>query len=237
MARWGIALAVWLMVPGTASAEQCESMFGGPAITPAEVAERYAYIETTLRTERRKGRIWTHAWGWGLLAAAGAQVGAVYVDDIEGVNDCHPCLWVGAGKSLLGVGATFITNPVRVETVDKNTAPTCADLADAEEKLEKAAKSERIHWMRRVEGYGVNTAALLYLGFGEDEWLDGTIGFAVGVIVGELRLYTRPDGAVSGLRRYKLGAIDAREGGSRFAWTAAPLLTDEGYGLSLLGVF
>jgi len=229
MGRWGIALAVWLIVPGRADAEQCESRFGG---TSVDATERYAYLEATLRTERRKGRIWNHAWGWGLLATAGAQAGAVALE----LDECEACLWVGAGKSILGVGSTFITNPVRFKTVAANPAPTCEDLALAEKRLEQAAENERIPIMRRIEGYGVNTAGLLYLGFAEHRWKKGTAGFVIGVIVGEIRLFTRPDGAMTGLRDYKMGRLD-RRGNHRFAWSVAPLLSDEGFGFSVLGVF
>jgi hypothetical protein len=244
MRCWGIAAMVCAVMCGRAAAETCPVPPGASAsLAQIDSAERYAFVAGTLEAERRKGRIWNHAWGWGLLGAGIAQTGlGLYAADKEDAGeesffDCPECEYVGAAKAYLGVAATFVLNPVRVETVARTSTPGCEDVARAEDRLRAAAKSERVTWIRHAEGVVINAAGVLYLGLEHDEWKQGLIGAAIGLTVGQIRLWTRPDGAVSAQRDYEDGRIGVREGNGLTAWAIVPTVGVDSHGLSLVGAF
>jgi hypothetical protein len=232
MYLWGgapLAAIALALVPTSASAGRCPSTYGDE-VAQLDTSARYELIQTTLAREARKGMIWNHAWGWGLLGTAIGQVGiGLAVPE----DECPECWYVGAGKSMLGVASTFVLNPVKIRRVRQvDGAPTCEQLAIAEAALAAAAKSERVHWFRHVEGFAVNIAATLYIGLEHDEWGKAALGFAVGMAVGEYRLYTRPDGAIKTLARYEKGEVAAKARSST-PWTVVPTVGREAFGLSL----
>ena len=232
MRRWGMiaALVTWF-APAISSGQTCPEVPGATAsLADRSAAERYAFIESTLDREARKGRIWNHAWGWGFLGVTIGQAGVgAWVSD----ENCPECWYVGAAKSGLGLISTVLLKPVVVDRVDPIVEPTCDDLARAERLLIAAANSERVHWFRHVEGGLVNLAAVLYLGLEHDEWGKALLGAAIGTAVGEYRLYSRPDGAIDALRDYRAGSVGGRAD-AHTQWMLVPAVGDDGFGLSLI---
>lgn len=208
MGARGIA-AVLAAVAGavTARAQTCPAPAGAaPSLRAATASARHAFLAGALARERHRGRWWNLGWGWGFVAATAGQaaVGAA-IDEDSAL--CRACQFVGAGKSAIGVVATWVLYPVRVRAVAPRAAPTCADVAAAERALADAAASERVPWLRHAEGIALNAAGVVYLGLAHDEWRNGLIGAAVGVAVGELRLWSRPRGAIAALRAYRAGRL------------------------------
>jgi len=229
-----IAVAV-AMSWGLAHAQTCPSTVGGaPGAAQLDAAARYRFIDETLDREAHKGRIWNHAWGWGLL---GTAVGQVTVGLLIPDDQCPDCWYVGAGKSMLGVASTAVLNPVRVRSIPAlDGPPTCDQLAGAEAALVAAARSEKVKWMRHAEGLAVNVAATLYIGLELDEWGKAALSFAVGFAVGEYRLYSRPEGAIHALEHYRAGDLEARGDGG-MPWIVVPTFGRDAAGLSFAIAF
>jgi len=238
MRRWGaaplVAMAITLS-PGVAGAESCPSTIAGDSnLEGGDAAARYRFIDATMTRESRKGRIWNRAWGWGLVGTAVGQVG---IGMLLPEDECPRCWYASAGKATLGVTSTFLFTPVRIGDVPHlDAAPTCDELAVAEAALVAAAKSENVHWLRHAEGIAVNLAATLYMGLELDEWGKAALSFASGFVVGELRLYTRPDGAVHALKRYRAGDVGASPSGAT-AWGIVPAFYRDAYTLNLTVIF
>ncbi len=230
-----VVLAVAAAVPARAWAESCPTTLkGADAVAGVDGVRRFRFAQATLDRQARYARYWNHGWGWGLLGAAGAHVGVAQLVDDEADRDS---LYVGAIKSGLGTFSTFVMMPVKVDRVTASgPTPTCDDVARAERALVAAAKSQRVHWFKHVEGVGVNIAGVLYLGIEHDAWGKAAAGALLGIAVGELRLWSRPEGAIHALHRYRAGDIGSPSAGG-VAWTVAPLVAPDLHGATVLIAF
>ena len=231
-----LALVCALAAPSSIRAAPCTSAVAdADRVAGIESSARFRFIQRTLDREARYARFWNHGWGWGLLAATAGQAGIAQLIDDRANRDV---LYVSVAKSALGTISTFFMTPVRVERVTASgPEPNCTDLERAEAALLAAAKSERVTWLRHVEGLAVNLAGALYLGIAHDAWGRALGGALVGLCVGEFRLWSRPSGAIRALRRYRAGDIPGTgdlADAEGVAWTVVPILGAEGtYGLSL----
>ena len=149
-------------------------------------------IAEVLERDARNARLWNAGWGVGLgISAIGyASYGLLRAG-------CPACAYVTAIKAT--IGSIWSLTIDRVDVVRVERAPTCDEQVLS--ALTLTAEDERIPWFARVQGYLLNVAGLLYLGFAHDEWQAATIGSIMGIVTGEIRLFTRPYGAVRAVRK------------------------------------
>jgi hypothetical protein len=172
-----ITLVLALAVPARAAAETCTD-------TP-EVARIRAHLEA----ESRRAGTWNGLWpGVFITAAVGTLALAPQFDDDEGQR--LSLYWSSAKSTIAAVAAI-------IKPLDVPTLPPCADEAQARAALERAARSERRgrHWMRHVESLALNAVGIGILGFGYGYWTDALVNTAVGLLVGEIRIFTQPTGS------------------------------------------
>jgi hypothetical protein len=158
---------------------------------PRDCEGRAAWIQARLEREARRVTAWR--WGWGVTAVAGAG-GQLAAAALVSDRDARIDLAVG-GASTLGLGVGVLLPP----EIDVRDAPgACpARLADAERRLAEAGRSERASrspWLH-AGNVAFNAGVGLLLGLAWHHWASGAINFAAGTVVGELQLFTVPDGA------------------------------------------
>lgn len=167
------------------------------AADDAEVRERLAFLEERLDAVQRDGQIWYWSWvgvdGVGLVASS---VQAALADDGDG----RVAGIVNAGKSVIGLArlaaaplpARFGAEPVR-ELPDATPAQRVARLQAAEALLEESAERAE----ERYSPWPHLSIALLNLTgggiiWGLGDWRDAAISTGLGLVVGELRIWTQP---------------------------------------------
>ena len=129
-------------------------------------------------------------WGLGWAAANGglllAQVGAMpFVD-----HDMQIDLAFGAGTAAVGVASTLASPVTWLRVPD--------DCDQIEQVLARAAADEafgRSFWLH-AGNVLVNGGAALALGLGWDRWRSAALNGSVGILIGEIMIFTQPDGAV-----------------------------------------
>src|SRR5258708_25344487 len=111
---------------------------------------------------------------------------------------------VGAVKSGLGVLALLVFplstafTPSRVRAMPETTeTDRAAKARAAEAALREGADDERFgrSWVPHVASFGVNAAASLYLWRHDNLPVPAIESFALGMIVSEIQIFTRPTGA------------------------------------------
>jgi hypothetical protein len=216
------ALVVVLATSGSARAQGCEG-----------AERRLAVIHSLLRADAHDARIWAWGWGLGFTALAAAQAGLALTRDDAGQR---AELFVGAGKTVLGlVPVLFVPVPARRDAgvLEGRLAARaegeggCALLPEAELMLRRSADDEAFarSWLAHVATIAVNGGGLLIVGLGYHRWVTGTVGALVGTAVGELQIFTRPEGALRSLRSF--------EG----RWAVAPMLARGAAGVLVAGAF
>jgi hypothetical protein len=227
-----LAVAVTLVLSaGEARAERCGP--GDLEQDPAERARRIAYLDATLERERALMSRWVWGWGLGFAGVAAGQVGLGLAISDEGRSID---LYVSATKAGIGALYTAVNSPrvrpARIELGDTS----CAALAAAEEALFAGARAQRRGSGLLVRGGSlvVNAGAVLYLGLAHDRWGSGLLGAAVGLAVGEVKIYTQPSGAIAAARRYRDGDPRGAPTGRAFGVGPGPAGS---LGLSLGGTF
>jgi hypothetical protein len=186
-----VVLAVWLVAspPGAWAQE-------------ADCEARLARAQAALERDARHGRLYTWGWGLGYGAVTLGGVGlALYLDD-EGESVEQ---WVGAGKSFLGL-ATVLLQPVPA----RRDAPAlrarlaepgvgrCRLAEEAEAMVRGNARDQRFarSWLAHAGTVAVNAGGLLIVGLGYDRWLTGSLAAALGIVVGEAQIWTRPSASL-----------------------------------------
>jgi hypothetical protein len=209
----GVLLA-FLTLAGAAAAQ-----------VPGDCEARADWIQTRLVREAHRVRVWKWGWGIGAVAGGGLQLGlAPLVDD----HDQRVDLLIGGG-STLALLVPVLFGPSVDERPASGAADDCpARLSDAERRLAAADDDERrargplSHIVNIVFNVGVG----LLLGLGFDQWPQGILSTAGGVAVGEVQIWTVPQGA-----RDDLSALRAIPSARA---TLVPLRLRAGAGVSLV---
>lgn len=173
-----MTLLLALLIPARAAAETCTDS--------PEVARIRAHLEA----ESRRAGVWNGLWpGVFVSAAVGTLALAPQFDDDEGQR--ISLYWSSAKSTIAAVAAI-------IKPLDVPTLPPCADEAQARAALERAARSERRgrHWMRHAEAVLLNAIGIGILGFGYGYWTDALVNTGVGLLVGEIRIFTQPTGSI-----------------------------------------
>jgi len=166
--------------------------------------------------------IWNVTWVSFYGAAAGVQAGlALVLDD----DDDKAVYGVGAARAAIAAAAIPLIG-VRTRGFERS-GQLCADLEAAEGVL---ATNVRLHakgrkWVKHAGVIGLNAAAFLTLGLGFDLWARGALGLGIGLVMGEVQIYTQPMGSrsISGRLERPVALL--------------PTVSENGAGLALAGVF
>lgn len=236
----GLIVAVVLLASGAAAAQTCPIPDGAdPALEGFDAQTRFQFIDARLAADARTARTFNLGWGWGFLGASAAQAGVGLWQPIDYINDDRSLsLYVGAGKAFIGSASQFI-RPAKVRRATWDPADPCGSVARAEAAMRWTARIEgrKGGWLGRAEGLALNLAALAILGFGFDLWTEGLISTAVGLAVGEVRLYTYPRGAMRAKAAYRAGDVTATPPARTRAWDITPLAGPSAYGFAIVGAF
>ena len=138
-----------------------------------------------MRTEAHRGRTWGVGWALANGATLMVQVGALpFVD-----HDTQIDFAVGAGTSAVGVISTLASPVTWLHSYDECDA--------IERELSRAADAQAFgkSWLAHTGNVLINGGAALALGLGWDHWRSAAVQGGVGILVGELMIYTQPDGA------------------------------------------
>ncbi len=220
-------------------AETCPtSVEQGAGVALISAEARYAYIERALAHTQRYGQIFDRVWGLGFagVAVVQASVGATrpfaFVDEGQQKSLC-----VSATKTAIGAFSHAL-RPTRVYRPTWEPADPCGSVADAEDKLKRTARVQRKRsgWRAHVEGLALNLSGVLVLGLGYDLWKEAAVGFTIGFVVGQIRLYTYPRHAIRAWSAYRAGDVGSVS--MRGAvWRVQPMVVERGYGLAFTGAF
>ncbi|HZS35245.1 MAG TPA: hypothetical protein VFF06_00385 [Polyangia bacterium] len=219
---------------------RCRRIAGGSArLESLDAAARLAYLRENLRRGARHVRAWHYAWSGIYGALTTYQLVLIPFGDREQRIDYY----FGASSALLGFAVLWIA-PLKVmrdqRWLERRIAAAppgespCAPLADAERLLLRDAASEAFGKSALVHAGNValNVGLLLALGFGFGHWQQAAIQGPVGIVVGELQIFSQPRDEMTTLARYRSGQLTPapRE---RYWLSVVPDLSRDRAGLSL----
>jgi hypothetical protein len=150
-------------------------------------------IDDAVCEDFRRAATWSLAWTatFAIAAVGSAGTAALAPGDWMG-NDARAGLYVTAAKSTLGVLAKLV-DPLHIDVEG-----LCHDRHPASAKARHALLVEAAHRERNTlllnifGGLAVNTAGLLYLGYGRGAWESAWISFGIGTAVGVASALTAP---------------------------------------------
>ena len=200
-----------------------------------EAQVRIDYIDAVLADQARRAKQWNWTWGSVYVGATlGNVTWSLLSDDRGRQNENH----VNAAKTAISVLSVALTG-VRVNARPRDTADPCEQVADREERLMAAARSEAKgqSWIKHTGVVGINLVTTLIVGFAFDRWRTGITGGLIGVAVGEIMVWTQPNGAVHALRDYRAGKLGSVAPTGGTSWLLVPQIAPEHVGLALTGRF
>lgn len=232
--RGSIAVAVLstflVTLAPNAAAETCPAMAGThPATANLDAEARLRFIEGRLRKARRYAKIWNRSWSLGFLATSAVYFGATPFFDDPDQESFQASLYVGGGKALIA-GAFGFVRPLKVFSVKPKDQSLCARLAAAEKALRLTARKEKKMkgWAMWVAGFALNMAGLAVLG-AMGHWQEAAVSAAIGIPVGQIRIWSQPTVAHDTLQAYRVGRI----GGASTSGTSITFGPGPGMGLSV----
>ena len=207
-----IALLVLSLLAAPALADDPPA---GAPITPnaqglsdAELDRRIEWLEQTLDAGAGYSKRWQYGWSSGY--AVGMVGGAVQAG-LTSKNDTRVNAIVTASKALIGTTRLLLTphpgrlgaQPMR-DVVGTNHDAKLQRLAAGEAQLEEVAeRAEKRHrWQRHAGSVALNLIGGGFIfGFGDDT--DAAVSIGVGLVVGELMIWTSPKRAEADLQSYR----------------------------------
>jgi hypothetical protein len=207
-----------LLAPAAARAQtHCRGPVGAErALAATDGRARLEWINQRLSHEAHRMSVWNYGWAIGIgVTGAASLIPVPFVAPEDRVD-----YYTGAVLAAVGV-VPFLVAPPNVihdgrELQAKLIASppgtddeVCAMLADAEERLVRDARNERLlsGWWSHAANVAINAGALLFLGLGYQHWLSGTINGVAGTIIGEAVIFTQPTGTIDDLARYQRGDL------------------------------
>jgi len=163
------------------------------AAPAADLSAGEGEIDDAVCADFRRAATWSLAWTvtFAIAAVGSAGTAALAPGDWMG-NDARAGLYVTAAKSTLGVLAKLV-DPLHIDVEG-----LCHDRHPASVKARHALLVEAAHRERHAlilnifGGLAVNTAGLLYLGYGRGAWESAWISFGIGTAVGVASALTAP---------------------------------------------
>jgi len=163
------------------------------AAPDVDLSAREREIDDAVCEDFRRAATWNLAWiaTFAIAAVGSAGTAALAPGDwIE--NDTRAGLYVTAAKATVGVVAKLV-DPLHidVEGLCHDRHPASARARHA--LLVEAAQHERHTLILNIfGGLAINTAGLLYLGYGRGAWESAWISFGIGTAVGVASTLTAP---------------------------------------------
>ena len=180
----------WLAVLAPVLVADVATAMAAPA---AELSAREREIDDAVCEDFHRAAKWNFAWtATFAIAAVGGAGAAAFAPSNWIENDTRAGLYVTAAKATVGVLAKIL-DPLSI-----NVEGLCGDRHPASAKvrhafLVEAAQRERHTLILNVfGGLAVNTAGLLYLGYGRGAWESAWISFGIGSAVGVASALTAP---------------------------------------------
>jgi hypothetical protein len=181
--RWlGVLVPIVVAGAGTAMA--------APAV---ELSAREREIDEAVCEDFDRAAKWNFAWtATFAIAAVGGAGTAAFAPSDWFEKDTRAGLYVTASKATIGVLAKLLDPlSISVEGLCGDRHPASANVRHA--FLVEAARRERHTLILNVfGGLAVNTAGLLYLGYGRGAWESAWISFGIGSAVGVAAALTAP---------------------------------------------
>ncbi len=183
-------------------------------LSDAELDRRIEWLESTLDAGAGYSKLWQHGWtgGYALGMVYGAVVaGTTDKKNRTKKNDTRVNAIVTASKALIGTTRFLLTphpgrlgaQPMR-DIVGSDRNAQLQRLAAGEAQLEEVAEraQKRHRWQRHAGSVALNLAGGGFiLGFGDDK--DAAISVGVGLVVGELMIWTSPKRGEADLQSYR----------------------------------
>ncbi len=213
-----LAFAFVALLPTFTRAEtRCQAPpDSAPALAATDGRVRLEWIDQRLTREAHRMSRWNWGWAIGIGASGVGSLAATPFVAPENRVDYY----TGAGLAALGVIPFVLAPPDVIHdgrelharllgTPPGTDTEVCALLADAETRLVRDARDERLlsGWWSHAANIAINTGAFLFLGFGYHHWLSGAINGASGLVIGETVIFTQPRQTIDDLARYHRGDL------------------------------
>ena len=189
-------------------------MGDSPALLTLDAELRLRWIDERLARTAHRARVWTWAWGTGLVVATvGNLIPLAFVPPSDRID-----WYAGAATTVVGIVPLLIA-PLDVVGDSRSLhaemaawrggADLCPLLASAEAKLVRDAKNQADgrRWWYHVVNVALNAGVGLFLGLGYDHWLAGGFNALSGAVIGEAIIFTQPTSSIDDLATYRAGAL------------------------------
>jgi hypothetical protein len=190
-----------------------EAKAGGISANPeslsdAELDQRLQWLETTLGDGQGYSKLWQYGWTGGY--SLGVVIGTVQAATTS-KNDTRVNAIVTASKGVIGTARLLLTSHPGRLGADPMLAITGNDraaklrrLAAGEEQLMKVGEraEKRLRWTRHAGNVALNLiGGGFVLGFGDET--DAAVSVGVGILVGELMIFTSPKRGEAEIASYR----------------------------------
>ena len=159
---------------------------------------------------------WNWGWAAGIAASGvGSLVAVPFVAPENRVDYYTGAVLAGAGTLPFLLAPPDVIDNSRELHAKLMAAPpgtdaeVCAMLGDAESRLVRDARNERLMsgWWAHAANAAINAGAFFFLGFGYHHWLSGALNGGIGFAIGEAVIFTQPRGTIEDLARYQRGDL------------------------------
>lgn len=177
---------------------------------------RLHWIDLRLSHEAPRMSLWN--WGWA-IGIGGAGLGTLIAVPFVS-PETRPDYYTGAAAAAIGVLPFGISPPAviadsrqlhatLVGAPPRNDQEVCQLLADAEQKLVRDARNERMSsaWWAHIGNVVFNAGIVVFEGLVFHRWTGGLINGVAGVVVGEGVILTQPTQTIDDLAAYNRGDL------------------------------
>ncbi|HEX7499397.1 MAG TPA: hypothetical protein VF524_03740 [Polyangia bacterium] len=166
---------------------------GTAMAAPVDLSAGEREIDDAVCQDFRRAAKWNLAWtATFAIAAVGSAGIAVFASNEWLENDTRAGLYVTAAKATVGVIAKLVDPlSINVEGLCHDRHPASATARHAL-LLEAAHRERNTLLLNILGGLAVNTAGLLYLGYGRGAWESAWVSFGIGTAVGVASTLTAP---------------------------------------------
>lgn len=209
-----LALCLALCLSSGAEALECPlPRDASPALASIDAERRLEFIRAALNQQASAARTWTTTWTIiNTAMLAGQLVIIPFIDPAERVDYYVGAGYAAVGGLMFGAPLRVITDVRRLEAATHALGSTdpCGLLQRAELLLDQSTEDEALSSSLIAHAFNVvlNASAILVLGFGFQRWESGLISAGVGIVVGEVAVFTQPTRLIGLRRRYLEGQLD-----------------------------
>jgi len=187
-----------------------------PALAATDGRVRLEWIDQRLSREAHRMSWWNWGWAVGIGASGlGTLVAVPFVAPENRIDYYTGAVMAGAGVIPFIVAPPNVIHDAQQLHAKLQAFPpktddqVCALLSDAESRLMRDARNERLlsGWWSHAANVAINAAGFLFLGFGYHHWLSGALNGGIGFAIGEAVIFTQPRGTMDDLARYQRGDL------------------------------